>query len=73
MPNAYVKKMHKKTGKSMDWLEDHFKKAEKLAAEEGHKEDYAYIMGIFKKMIGESTEVPPSTNNFQKVLNELKK
>jgi len=37
-----------------DWVqdEDKWKKAKKLADESGHKDDYDYITGIYKKMGG---------------------
>lgn len=54
MPQAYVKKLAKKKGISIAKAEDHWVKAKELAAEQGHKEDYDYITGIFKKMMGES-------------------
>lgn len=41
------KKIH---GKEIE--EEHWEKAKKLASEEGRKEDYAYIMGIVKRMEG---------------------
>lgn len=37
-------------GKPID--EQKWKKAKRLAAEEGHTEDYDYIVGIYKKMVG---------------------
>jgi len=33
-------------------VEELWAKAKARAAEEGHKEDYAYIMGVLKKMLG---------------------
>lgn len=43
MPNNVVKTPRQ---------EDLWNRAKKLASNEGHKEDYAYIMGIYKKMGG---------------------
>lgn len=53
MPNAYIEKMADKKGKSVAELEKLWDKAKTLAADQGHSEEYDYITGIFKKMIGE--------------------
>jgi len=52
MPIDVIKSFSKKTGKSVNELEKLWKKAKAIAKEEGHEEEYDYIMGIFKKMIG---------------------
>lgn len=60
MPTAYIKKLATKDksikGKALDTkeLERRWNKAKKIAAEEGHSEEWDYITGIFKKMVGES-------------------
>ena len=53
MPTAYLKKVSKKKGISIDRAEELWDKAKKLAASQGHEDEYDYITGIFKKMIGE--------------------
>lgn len=52
MPTPYVKKIAKDTGKSVAELERLWDRAKEEAAKAGHKNDYAYIMGIFKRMAG---------------------
>ena len=52
MPVAAIKTFSKKTGKSEKELESLWKRAKKLAKDEGHEEEYDYIMAIFKKMSG---------------------
>lgn len=54
MPQAYMNKLVKK-GKSKKELEDKWTNAKKQAEKENKKSNYAYIMAIFKKMIGEET------------------
>lgn len=58
MPTEYVKKVAKKTGTSVPATEDKWAKAKKAAAKEGHANDYAYIMGIFKRMAKASGSAP---------------
>jgi hypothetical protein len=53
MPNAYIKKLSDEGKGSEDELEKKWKKAKELAQERGREDDYAYVTGIFKKMIGE--------------------
>jgi uncharacterized protein YdbL (DUF1318 family) len=53
MPVPYVKKLAEKHGMSVDKAEEHWSKAKQRAADEGKSEDYAYITGIFKRMMGE--------------------
>lgn len=36
--------------------EEYWSRAKKLAADQGHKEDYDYIMAIFQNMSGKKTE-----------------
>lgn len=54
MPNSYIKKLADEGKGSIEELEKKWDKAKTLAADEGHEEEYDYITGIFKKMIGES-------------------
>ena len=57
MPNAFLEKLakSKKYGSKKE-LEQKWEKAKQLAKDEGHEDDYAYIMGIFKRMIGYKNE-----------------
>lgn len=54
MPNSYIKKLVDKGKGSEKELEKKWEKAKKLASDENHKDEYDYIMSIFKRMIGES-------------------
>jgi len=49
---AVLKSFAQKSGKTIDEVEELWKKAKKIAEEEGESENYAYIMGILKKMLG---------------------
>lgn len=53
MPNSYIKKLSDEGKGSVEELEKKWEKAKELAQERGQGEDYAYVTGIFKKMIGE--------------------
>lgn len=59
MPSDYIKKVAKETDKTEEELEKMWKAAKSKAREQGHKDEYDYITGIFKKMAGltESTSV----------------
>ena len=57
MPVNVIKTYAKKTGKSEGELERLWVRAKEAAKEQGRDEDYAYIMGIFKKMAGISESV----------------
>jgi len=52
MPLPALKSLAKKSGTSLDRAEELWDKAKERAAEEGHKEDWPYVMGIVKKMLG---------------------
>ena len=51
MPADLVKSFAEKTGKSVQEVEKLWDTAKELADKAGHKEDYAYITGILKKML----------------------
>lgn len=55
MPNSIVKSFAKRSGKSVDEVEDLWKKAEKLAVKKGitqqAKNFFAYTTGILKRML----------------------
>ena len=53
MPQPYVDKIVREKGISKSEAESKWATAERLAREQGRSGDYAYIMGIFKKMVGE--------------------
>lgn len=57
MPTTYIKKLSAQGKGSLKDLESKWKKAKSIAKEEGKEEDFAYITGIFKNMIGEGFEV----------------
>lgn len=52
MPSNIVRKVSEKCDLTKDRVEYLWDKAEKLAKKQGHEKEYDYIMGIFKKMIG---------------------
>jgi hypothetical protein len=54
MPADYVAKLAKETGVSVEKAEKRWASAKKIADKAGRGDDYAYITGIFKKMMGES-------------------
>ena len=61
MPNAYLQKLAKTTDKPIKELERLWVEAKALASKEGKKDNFAYITGIFKKMIGESLNINEMT------------
>ena len=65
MSQAYVKKMAKEHGLSISSTEQKWGKAKDAADKEGHSDDYAYITGIFKKMIGEGYSVTNKSGDGQ--------
>lgn len=52
MPNAVINSFAEKTGKSVAEVDKLWNKAKEIAKEEGEGENYAYITGIVKKMLG---------------------
>jgi hypothetical protein len=54
MPTSTIKKFAKKKGISIKKSEKRWKKAKELAKEKGKKENWSYIMGIYKRMMGVS-------------------
>jgi hypothetical protein len=53
MPNPTIKKVSNTCNIELDKVEELFVQAEKLAEEQGKSRNYAYIMGIFKKSLGQ--------------------
>jgi hypothetical protein len=60
MSRAYVSELAKKHNITIEAAEKHWRTAKKKAAGEGHSDDYAYVTGIFKKMMRESAPTPKS-------------
>jgi hypothetical protein len=56
MPPALVKSLAQQAGTSEERAERLWKEATKAAEEQGRKDDYAYITGIFKRMLGLTSE-----------------
>jgi len=54
MPTDYIKKLSKEGKGSISTLEKKWDDAKAAAAREGKTDDYGYITGIFKKMVGAS-------------------
>lgn len=52
MPSNVVKSFADKTGKSTQEVEELWDKAKGIAKETGEEENYAYITGVLKKMLG---------------------
>ena len=52
MPTPVIKSFAEKTGKSVAEVDKLWNKAKAIAVEEGEGENYAYITGIVKKMLG---------------------
>ena len=52
MPAAVIKKAAKKLHKSAKALEKYWEKAKEAAEKAGQAENYAYIMSIWKQMVG---------------------
>jgi len=51
MPINYIKSLSKKHNISVEKLEKEWDKAKDIAKEADRKDDFAYIVGIFKKLI----------------------
>jgi hypothetical protein len=52
MPAPVLLKLAKRAGESPEEAERLWAKAKRLASEEGHTDDYDYIVGIVKRMLG---------------------
>lgn len=57
MPTAFVRSVAEKKGKPVAEIERIWNRAKVKAAEEGHEDEYDYITGIFKNMLGEGYRV----------------
>lgn len=56
MPAPVLSDLAAQAGVSLDRAEDLWTQAKAAAKDQGHDEDYAYIVGILKKMLGLTTE-----------------
>lgn len=65
MPANIVKSFADKTGKSEQEVDKLWNKAKEVAVEAGEAENYAYITGILKKMLGLN-----ETISFREFLNQ---
>jgi len=52
VPVPALQPLATKSGKSLQAVEDLWSRAKAQAEKAGHKEDFAYIMGILKRMLG---------------------
>jgi hypothetical protein len=66
MPANTVKSFAEKTGKSVAEVEKLWDKAKEVASEAGETENFAYITGILKKMLG----LNESTSSFKEFLEQ---
>lgn len=81
MPANVVKSVSRKCDMSMDEVEKKWDEAKEAAADEGHKEEFDYIMSIFKNMVGKecmkkmgwTNESNSVVEKIEKYLNEAKK
>jgi len=64
MPAAVLKSLASKAGVSAERAEKLWQKAKKAAADEGKPEDYAYITGIVKQMMGVASEASEDDVDF---------
>jgi hypothetical protein len=60
MTQSYIKELAKKHNISVKTAEKRWRTAKSKAAGEGHSDDYAYVTGIFKKMMRESASTHKS-------------
>lgn len=51
MPTPYIEKLAKEGKGTVKELESKWNKAKKIAADEGHAEEYDYITGVFQRMV----------------------
>lgn len=56
MPSSVVKAVADKTDLSVSELEDLWDEAKAKAEDEGYKDNYKYIMSIFKNLIGKDNK-----------------
>ena len=75
MPANIIDSFAKKTGKSKKKVDEYFQKAKKIAAEMGKKDEYDYILGVLKNMLGIEESISDiflkSNKNFNKFYEEI--
>jgi hypothetical protein len=59
MPTPYLTKLAEKHHRSIDYVEKLWDKAKDVAETNGHKDDWAYTVGVLKKMMGEKASFDP--------------
>lgn len=57
MPTPQIKNFSKKSGKSVSEVEKLWNKAKELATDMGKKDDFKYITGILKNMLGMEEDI----------------
>lgn len=62
MPTPYLKKLSEQKNIPLSKLEHNWEKAKEIAANEGHAQDWPYIVGILKRMIKASMEATSSSD-----------
>ena len=67
MPVTFVQKLAKEMGYDLKDLESKWDKAKSIAEKEGKKEDWKYIMGIFKQMLKDSAKIKKEAININEV------
>ena len=65
MPIPVVAKMAKEVGISVEKAEDVWDKAKKAAEDQDRGDDWAYVTGIFKKMIGSEKKMESEKKSFK--------
>ncbi len=55
MPAPYIEKLADKHHRSVEYVEGLWNKAKQQAEEQGHKGDWAYVVGVLKRMLGETS------------------
>jgi len=65
VPTPYIEKLSKEGKGSVSDLEAKWNKAKGIAAKDGKSDDYAYITGIFKNMVGASVVIDPQKCRIQ--------
>jgi hypothetical protein len=75
MPASIIKSFAKKTGKSVSEIEKKWQEAKKIAASMGKKEEYDYIVGILKNILGINESITDiflkSGKNFKEFYEEI--
>ena len=62
MPNVVINSVVKNCNYTKEEAEELWEKAEQQAGEQGKKDNHAYVMSIFKNMVGEKCFDNPDSN-----------